>query len=705
MRAFNNLKVGTKLVSGFLAVAFLIVIVAGLGYSSLRSMSAGMSAMYDDAAVPIQELGAAGQGVNQMRGDVYKFILIPAQRVAVEAAIAADAANVNKEMDLYRATSLSPAETDGLAQFDLAWADYQQAVANIVQLTKAGNETAAIQLLADNGAASNARGAAAGAIDSLVAINVNGAQALDQQGDATSTGSTQFLAVGTVLGVLMAVGLGLFISRAITGPLAQVARAADGIAEGELDQALTVRSRDEIGQLAGAFGRMMVYLQSMAGAAGQIAEGDLTADVTPKSERDVLGSAFARMLANLRRTLSQVAENAAAVDDASRRLAAAASEAGQATNQIAATIQQVAKGTAQQTESVSRTATAAHQMRQAIDGVARGAQQQAAAVDKAAGVTAQISTAVQQVAGSAELGQHASAEATRIAQAGAVTVEASLASMQAIPLKLRLSTQNVQEMGSRSEQIGAIVETIDTIASQTNLLALNAAIEAARAGEHGQGFAVVADEVRKLAEKSASATKEIAGLIKGMQQTISEAVTAMTAGSLEVATGTARAGQAGQALTDILQAVEAVNQQVGAIGAVAQQITVQSSALVTAMDAVSSVVDGNTAATERMSAGSVQVTQATENIASISEENSAATQQVSAATEEVTAQVEAVTASADSLARMAGQLQALVGRFTLQQAVAPVDTTLGWAHVSLAPVLAASSPRTGRQFAERLQPG
>ncbi|MCK9927238.1 methyl-accepting chemotaxis protein, partial [Frankia sp. Mgl5] len=79
------------------------------------------------------------------------------------------------------------------------------------------------------------------------------------------------------------------------------------------------------------------------------------------------------------------------------------------------------------------------------------------------------------------------------------------------------STESIQRLATRSEEIGGIVTTITDISSQTNLLALNAAIEAARAGVQGRGFAVVAEEVRKLADETKRAAEQIAQLISTMQ--------------------------------------------------------------------------------------------------------------------------------------------------------------------------------------------
>lgn len=478
------------------------------------------------------------------------------------------------------------------------------------------------------------------------------------------------LVTAVVLAVLLA-GLGIWVAGSIANPLVVTTRLARQLALGDVSPDVAQATagfdgrRDEAGELARAFAELRRYISLMAVSAERLANNDLTIEVQPLGNKDVLGNAFARMIVNLRASVGQVAESARRVNTAAGQLAQAAQQAGQATSQIAATMQQVARATGQQNETMTRAVASVDHMSRAIEGVARGAQEQATAVNKASALTAQITAAIQQVAASAEVGARSSAQAAHAAQAGAQIVEQTVQGMTTIKAKVGLSTQKVAEMGQHSDQIGAIVETIDDIASQTNLLALNAAIEAARAGEHGKGFAVVADEVRKLAEKATAATKEIASLIQGIQRTIAEAVQAMHEGASEVETGATRANQAGSALASILEAAAAVQKQVNDIAAAAQHISESSSELVAATEAVSAVVEENSDATTAMANGAAQVGQAIDNIAGISQENSAAVQEVSAATEQMTAQVEGVTASAQALSQLAYELQQVVDRFRL----------------------------------------
>ena len=476
--------------------------------------------------------------------------------------------------------------------------------------------------------------------------------------------SVSMIVFGLILLIISLLILWLVVTR-IVQPLKKITLAARAIATGDISQNITYHSFDEIGHLADAFREITDYFRGISQVAVDLAHYDLTKDVEARSEKDVLGLAFAQMLQGLRFLVNQVKDSANDLNNASSQLASAAMQAGQATNQISMTIQQVAKGITQQSEAVNKTASSADQMERAINGVAKGAQEQSTAVARASDLTSQISTAIQQVSTHAQTSAHGASQAAETAREGARTIEETIRGMQSIKAKVGLSAEKVQEMGRRSDQIGAIVETIDDIASQTNLLALNAAIEAARAGEHGKGFSVVADEVRKLAERSRAATKEIGGLIKGIQQTVGEAVKAMNEGANEVENGVTRAGQSGEALTSILKAAELVSRQVEEIAGAAQQISASSNELVTSMDSVSAVVEENTASTEQMSASSTEVTQAVESIASVSEENSAAVEEVSAGTEEMSAQVQEVTASAATLADMAHHLADLVDKFRL----------------------------------------
>ena len=672
MNFLNNLKTSVKLISSFLFISLFMLIVAVMGYVGMNTINEGMSSMYADRLLPIKQLGNVSTELYRIRGDVYKGLLFPEEMAKSEVAISESVKDIDKQIKAYKATYLLDSEKAELAVFDPAWIEYQAAVAEVLALTKAGNQEQVRASLLEGGRASNARNAVYASVEKLMAINVEAASGLHSQGDMTFASSRNLLIGVSVIGILLAIGFGVTISNSIAIPLALVTSMSKALSVGvlvrdtsEADKDKVRKRKDEIGDIGKAFDQLINYMQGMGVAATAIADNDLTTMVTPKSAKDELGNSFVKMITGLRDAVSQVAESASAVSSAASQLASASEQSGDATRQIATTIQQVAMGITQQTTGVTKTSSSVEQMNRAIEGVAKGAQEQANAISKASQVTSRISAAIEQVASNAQAVTHDSAEAASYSRDGAKTVQDTIAGMEAIRSKVGLSASKVEEMGTRSEEIGAIVETIEDIASQTNLLALNAAIEAARAGEQGKGFAVVADEVRKLAERSSLATKEIGALIKGIQKTVSEAVGAMKASATEVEAGVVRANSAGTVLGNILVAAESVYKQAEEAGNAAAKVSSAAAELVESVDAVSAVIEENTAATEEMAANSSELTQSIENIASVSEENSASVEEVSASTEEVSAQVEEVSASATSLMEMAQQLSHVVARFKL----------------------------------------
>ena len=180
--------------------------------------------------------------------------------------------------------------------------------------------------------------------------------------------------------------------------------------------------------------------------------------------------------------------------------------------------------------------------------------------------------------------------ASDTARSGVTVVQETINGMERITGRVKYAARTVEDLGTRSEQIGAIVVTIEDIADQTNLLALNAAIEAARAGEQGRGFAVVADEVRALAERTSRATHEISEMIKAIQNETRGAVAAMEEGVAEVEKGTEFSVKSGQALDMILSQISDVSMQVNQIATAAEEQTATTSEITNNIQQITDVV-------------------------------------------------------------------------------------------------------------------
>ena len=473
-------------------------------------------------------------------------------------------------------------------------------------------------------------------------------------------------ALGWALGGIFFSSLLLFwlvVRATVARPLASMVRTSEALAEGDVDRRLSVKSNDEVGDLAAAYSRVIDYMKEMAEATSRVADGDLTIDARPRSDRDVLGHAHSRLVARQRELIGKTKSSAANVAEASKQLTKASEQTAQATQQITATIQTVARGANEQSISLQQTTQGVDQLTTAIRQIAEGSRVQASGVEEASRLVREVSVAISEVSANAEAGNESWGATAASAAEGARKTHETVQGMVQIKKAMDQVSTKVSDLGGRSQEIGKIVATIDDIAAQTNLLALNAAIEAARAGEQGRGFAVVADEVRKLAERSSLATKEIATLVGSIQASLQDAVNAMQQGSKDVESGYLMAADAGASLDAILEKSQSVSKQVERISIAAKVLNDFSAEMVAAIDGINKVVEQNAAATQQMTQSSQSVSEAVASSAGIAADNSAAAQEVSASTEEMSAQVEETLAAAQSLTDMSEEMERSVSVF------------------------------------------
>ncbi len=494
-----------------------------------------------------------------------------------------------------------------------------------------------------------------------------------------------------VVSLMLAVYLFLGFYRATVQSVTSLLETARTIAAGDFNRQIEMGARDEIGQLGRDLQGMTDGLRDIATVADKVASGDLDIDFTPRSERDELGHAVAKMIDQLRLLVGAMTANTETVAQTSEHLTMSCTESGQAVEAMAQAMHEIARAAAESAQTSSEMARASEQqahssmdaanamqsLRTAVDGVRTGSRRQQEAAQAANTGMSAASHAVDQVIASAQEMADSAAQAARVADSGGQAVSQTMSRMNRIYTQVEASAGKVRELGAKGKQIGAIVETIDQIAEQTNLLALNAAIEAARAGEHGRGFAVVADEVRKLAERSAAATREIAELIGSVRMDVEATTEAMEASRQEASDAAASSSEGAAALVQIIETVQQVASKVVRVKSIAEGMTTAMNEVGISVEAVRHVAEENERMVVEMVGGAEQVSSAIMIVASTSEETAAGAEQMSATADEVsanarnvavrvsdqTAKILEVSETAQSLQEMVKKQRELVERF------------------------------------------
>ncbi|MDK8264300.1 methyl-accepting chemotaxis protein [Pseudomonas sp. SORGH_AS199] len=300
---------------------------------------------------------------------------------------------------------------------------------------------------------------------------------------------------------------------------------------------------------------------------GGIAAGDLRQNIQPqgRDEAAMLLLALERMQGNLREVLAHTG-------NASEQLASAST-------QVSAVMDESCRNLEQQTTDIQHAANAVTQLNQAVQAVC----------EHATSTSAESQRCVDQ------------------AKQGQTQVRQTLAAITQLVGNVDEAANQAGQLAEQSKGIGKMLDVIRNVAEQTNLLALNAAIEAARAGDAGRGFAVVADEVRGLARRTGDSTREIEGLIDGMQQVSEKTVTALDQSRLQASHTRDQAQATWQVLEGITQAITAIGQRNDAIAAATEEQTATTAAVDRNLTLIRDAATQTAAGAQQTSASSQQL--------------------------------------------------------------------------------------------------
>jgi len=461
--------------------------------------------------------------------------------------------------------------------------------------------------------------------------------AQEKASDTASSLALWFVSIGSLLALGIGVGVAYKISQSITQPLTHLITVAREIGNsGDLDQKVDVTGKDEIGELAQTFNNMVNYLKEMASVSEAIAGGDLTVDVQPRSKRDTLAIAFTEMTHGLRAMVKSVRDGASQVASGSNEVASASEESARINVQAASAIDEVT--------------STMHEMSINVQNMVKNTQTQASSVSETSASIDEMVASIQRVADTAKVLLDISQRSREEVGNGIQTMEKATDGLNRINSAIESSAKIISDLGTKTDDIGKIVEVIDDLAEQTNLLALNAAIEAARAGEHGLGFAVVADEVRKLAEKSAQSTREISELIGSIQKEARKAVDNMDKSTTIVDEGLSLGADLGTALKKISNVVTEVYKFAQEIGAATNEQSHGSTQIAKATGRLNEITHEINSAVEEQASGAQAVVRAMEKMRELTQRSTSGSTQLAASSEQMSKMARTLLESMDRFA-------------------------------------------------------
>ncbi|MGI6752310.1 MAG: methyl-accepting chemotaxis protein [Anaerovoracaceae bacterium] len=554
MKWFNDMKIGVRILMGFLIVVIIAGAIGGVGIYNLQRVNNSYKVAYKDSVDVIGLLEDISSSFQRNRMNLYGFVLADSsedkrfhqERIEnFDKIVKEGIATYQNILSVYDSHEIK----DILNHLDRLVVGMDEYISQRDKLISSMGMDPSQKMNAYHDLKDGVVRAAAldvdEAIESIITYEKEFAYSEIDNNISSSNMAVIFMVIILLAGIILAVTIGIYISRSISVKLTQLVEVSDRIAAGDLSAEADADTKDEIGILAQRFRNMTDTLKAIINDLSEGLDAMSNGDFTVSSKvQDLYVGDYMPIMEAMYKMITRISDTI---------------------GQINITAEQVSTGS---------------------DQVSSGAQALAAGSTEQAASVEELAASVEAIAKQAEENAAAIVEASKSIDKAGTDVNAGNEHMEQL-------AQAMTDISSASNQIANITKVIEDIAFQTNILALNAAIEAARAGNAGKGFAVVADEVRSLAVKSAEAARETGVLIQS-------SVTAVERGS-EIT------GQTAQILSEVGISAGEVT---GSFEIIEKSIAEQTTAIEQIKDGlsqISSVVQTNAATAEENSATSEEM--------------------------------------------------------------------------------------------------